>query len=91
LVLLEAMQHKLAIVATNEGGISSIIDDGETGFLVAQKNIQMLANKLQLLIEQPEIRLKMGENANLKYKKEFTLANFEANLVSILNKTISLC
>ncbi|SDW69704.1 Glycosyltransferase involved in cell wall bisynthesis [Flavobacterium degerlachei] len=91
LVLIEAMQHKLAIVATNEGGIMSMIDDGESGFLIKQKNIQMLANKLQILIEQPEIRLKMGENANFKYKNEFTLANFEANLVSILNKTISLC
>lgn len=34
LVLLEAMQHSVAVVSTDEGGIPDIVSDGETGYLV---------------------------------------------------------
>ena len=42
LVLLEAMQHSLPVVSTFEGGIPDIVDEGEAGFLVAQKNAEKL-------------------------------------------------
>lgn len=34
LVLLEAMQHGLPCISTNEGAISDIVDDGVTGYIV---------------------------------------------------------
>jgi glycosyltransferase involved in cell wall biosynthesis len=91
LVLLEAMQVSLPIISTDEGGISSIIEDGTTGFLVGQKNIKVLAEKIQMLIEQPELRVKMGKQGHKKYNEEFTFAKFEENLASILNKSIAKC
>ncbi|MGY5354880.1 glycosyltransferase family 4 protein [Wenyingzhuangia sp. IMCC45467] len=91
LVLLEAMQVSLPILSTNEGGISSIIEEGKTGFLIPQKNSKVLAEKLQILIEQPELRVKMGQEGFKKYNEEFILTKFEENLTSILNKTIAKC
>ena len=91
LVLLEAMQVSLPILSTDEGGISSIIEEGKTGFLIPQKNSKVLAEKLQILIEQPELRVKMGQEGFKKYNEEFTLAKFEESLTSILNKTIAKC
>ena len=49
LVNLEAMKHNLPIISTFEGGIPDIIKDGETGFLVPQKDSQALAQKLEIL------------------------------------------
>lgn len=89
LVLLEAMQFSLPIVSTYEGGIPDIVIEGETGFLVPQKDVKILADKLEMLIINPEIRIKMGEAARLKYEKEFTLSIFESRLKSILDNIIS--
>jgi glycosyltransferase involved in cell wall biosynthesis len=86
LVLLEAMQHSLPTTSTFEGGIRSIIDDGKTGFLVPQKDAKALAEKLELLMNNPELRKKMGEAGRAKYEQEFTLKEFEKRLKEILTK-----
>lgn len=47
LVLLEAMQHALPCVASEVGGISSIIHDGENGYLVEMNNPIALADSIE--------------------------------------------
>ncbi|MFB6341492.1 glycosyltransferase family 4 protein [Saccharicrinis sp. FJH62] len=84
LVLLEAMQSKLPIISTYEGGIPDIIDDGITGFLVPQKNVDLLAQKLELLINNESLRTEMGEAGLEKYKGSFTFDTFESSLSKIL-------
>ncbi len=88
LVLLEAMQHKLPIISTFEGGIRDIIENGETGFLIPQKNVEILADKLEYLIKNPELCVKMGEAGRKKYEKYFTLNIFENNMTKILHSII---
>jgi glycosyltransferase involved in cell wall biosynthesis len=84
LVLLEAMQHALPIVSTFEGGIADIVEDGITGFLVSQKDIEALANKLEIIINNPQLRKRMGTAGRSKYEQEFTLAIFENRFIDIL-------
>ncbi len=84
LVLLEAMQHSLPVVSTCEGGIPGIVEEGRTGFLVPQHDIQSLADRLELLINDPALRKQMGAAARVKYEREFTLAAFENRLKYIL-------
>lgn len=86
LVLIEAMSYSLPIISTFEGGIPDIIEDGVTGFLVTQKNVEMLAEKLELLINDPSLRQKMGAAGRIKYEQEFTLQKFENTLAEILNQ-----
>jgi glycosyltransferase involved in cell wall biosynthesis len=88
LVLLEAMQHSLPIISTFEGGIPDIVEDEVTGFLVQQKDAMTLANKLEILINNPEMRLQMGVAGREKYEKEFTLDTFETTLTYILNTVL---
>lgn len=88
LVLLEAMSYSLPVVSTFEGGIPDIVEDGVTGFLVLQKEAQALADKLELLIQNPDIRRQMGAAGRKKYEKEFTLEIFENRLVEILQDVI---
>lgn len=88
LVNLEAMQHSLPVISTFEGGIPDIVDDGVTGFLVPQKDVQALANKLEYLILNPEVRKLMGEAGLKKFKENYTLEIFENNLVNILKKEL---
>ena len=90
LVNLEAMQQSKPIVSTFEGGIPDVIEDGITGFLVPQKNATALAEKLELLITNPELRLQMGASGLEKYKREFTLEIFENRLSDILHEVIEM-
>lgn len=89
LVNLEAMQYNLPVVSTFEGGIPDVVEDGITGFLVPQKNVQILAEKLEILINNPQIRSQMGVAGRAKYEKEFTLATFEKTLTNILNAVLN--
>lgn len=88
LVNLEAMQYNLPIVSTFEGGIPDVVEDGVTGFLVPQQDASALANKLEILINDSELRKQMGFAGRAKYEKEFTLQIFEKKLQTILKQII---
>lgn len=84
LVLLEAMEYNLPCISTNEGGISAIIENNKTGYIVEQQNPQVLAEKIAFLIDHSEIRNKMGKAGREKFLKEFTLEIFENRMKEIL-------
>lgn len=89
LVLLEAMQHQLPCIATKEGGIPDIIEDGKTGFLINKKNPEILAGKLITLLNDKALCKQLGKNGREKYLKKFTLNSFEQTLKDILIKNLS--
>ncbi len=86
LVNLEAMQFSLPVVSTLEGGIPDVVEEGKTGFLVEKGNAKTFANKLEILINNEELRLQMGEAGKLRYDKHFTLRTFENSFSSIIHK-----
>lgn len=64
LVIIEAMACGVPVVAFDcENGPRSIIDDGETGFLIPPFDINGLAEKLMQLISDDNLRKKIGANA----------------------------
>lgn len=89
LVLLEAMSYSLPVVSTFEGGIQDIVEINKTGLLIKQRDINDLANKLEYLIKNPELYIKMGISGRLKYEREFTMTKFETRLEKILSEIIS--
>jgi len=88
LVLLEAMEYGLPCISTFEGGIPSVIINGETGILVDQKDSISLAKNLIFLIENPVLCNKMGIAGRERFLKYFTLEIFENRFTEILKKCI---
>ncbi|KOH46929.1 glycosyl transferase family 1 [Sunxiuqinia dokdonensis] len=88
LVILEAMQYSLPVISTFEGGIPDVIEDGITGFLVPQKDVEALASKLEFLINNPKVRHQMGAAGRQKFENEFKLEVFENRLTDILQQII---
>jgi glycosyltransferase involved in cell wall biosynthesis len=88
MVLLEAMAHGRAIVATPVGGIPSLVEDGVTGVLVPQGDAQALREAITRLLENPELRRKLGVAARARVQEvaswdrvvDETLAAYEAAL-----------
>lgn len=84
-VLLEAMQHSLPCISTDEAGIPDIIDDGKTGLIVPRKDSAALADAIEKLINDRGLCRQMGYEGRKKYEDKFTLAVFERNICRILN------
>lgn len=61
--LLEAMSSGIASIATNVQGNSELINDGDNGLLVDPKKPEKLAEKILYLVNNDELRRKLGKNA----------------------------
>lgn len=62
LVLLEAMASGLPVVGSDSGGIPEIVKDGYNGFLVEEKNIEELSDRINGLLDSDELRKKISTN-----------------------------
>lgn len=62
-VILEAMGCGLPIIASNVGGNNEIVSEGENGFLIEGDDIDTLAERLAELINNKELRVRMGERS----------------------------
>jgi glycosyltransferase involved in cell wall biosynthesis len=67
----EAMACGIPVVSTFHSGIPELIEDGQTGHLVAEKDVDGLAGKLIDLIGQPETWARLGQNARVKIESDF--------------------
>ncbi len=82
-VLMEAQSIGLPVVATDVGGISEIVADGKSGFLVSSQNFIGLASKLEYLIKYPEIWEGMGRYGREIVKKRYDIKKLNQRLVNI--------
>lgn len=64
--MLEALASGLPLIATNTGGTSELVEEGINGFIVKMKDTQDLANKIEILMKDEELRKKMGEASRRK-------------------------
>lgn len=85
LVLLEALKYGLAVISTNEGAISEIIDDGKNGYIVEKKSQEQLNTKLKELILDERKILEFSKNSREKFNKYYTTEIYEKNMLSVLN------
>jgi D-inositol-3-phosphate glycosyltransferase len=63
MVALEAMACGAPVVASQVGGLAYLVQDGVTGFTVAVDDAQALADRLALILTQPELRQKLSQQA----------------------------
>lgn len=72
LVILEAMAAKTPVVSTRAGGVTSIIKDGYNGYLVHARNATELADRINTLLADDQLRKKMAERAYELIVKKYT-------------------
>ena len=59
-VAIEALAAERPVVASRVGGVPDVVDDGESGFLVEVGDIEALADRLEQLARDPELRARLG-------------------------------
>ncbi len=67
--VLEAMALGLPVVSTNVGGLSYMLEDGKTAFLINDGDIKAMTDKVFRLIENPELSNKLSSNARKEVEK----------------------
>lgn len=70
--IVEAMRAGLPTIATSVAGVPESVRDGQTGYLVARGDTQMVAAAIADLIKNPERREGMGLAARARYVENFT-------------------
>ncbi|MEM9080119.1 MAG: glycosyltransferase family 4 protein [Verrucomicrobiota bacterium] len=70
-VLIEALAHRKAVVASGVGGIIDVIIDGETGLLVPEKDEAALASAIIRVLEDPALAQRLGEGGFNHVQKFF--------------------
>lgn len=71
-VIIEAMASGLPIITTDHAAISESVENGVNGIFVEKQNPRQIAEKIIYLIENADIRRKMGENSRRMYFDKFT-------------------
>jgi len=80
LVGLEAMSCGCPIIATRSLGFLELLQDGNTGVLIKTKSISAIVDSIRYLMENEELREKIGRNAikeSKKYQWDTITANYE--------------
>jgi len=67
--MLEALASGLPLLATNTGGTQELIEDGVNGFILRMKSAEDIAEKLEILIQNEELRKKMGKASREKAER----------------------
>jgi glycosyltransferase involved in cell wall biosynthesis len=67
----EASASGAVPIGTRHGGIPEIIDDGVTGFLVPERDVDALADRLGRLLDDPALRARMARAAREKMVREY--------------------
>jgi glycosyltransferase involved in cell wall biosynthesis len=86
--IVEAMSAGLPIISTDMGAITESVIDGVNGFIVEPKHPEQIAEKLELLLKDTELRKKMGEAGRDLYLANFTEAKMVERLMVVFNEII---
>jgi glycosyltransferase involved in cell wall biosynthesis len=71
--ILEAMAAGLPVVASDVGGVGELVQDGSTGLLAPAGDAGALAAAVQRLLDDPELRRRMGEAGRRRVAEQFDI------------------
>jgi D-inositol-3-phosphate glycosyltransferase len=84
MVALEAMACGTPVVASQVGGLAFLVQDGETGYVVPDGDPEALSERLRMLLSQPELRRKLGEQAAV-YAKNYAWTLIAGRVLEVYN------
>ena len=87
-VLIEALARGLPVLSTHHSGIPEVVEDGKSGFLAPERDVDILTEKLIYLIEHPEIWQDMGRAGRAYVEKYYDIYKLNNRLVEIYQRLL---
>ena len=86
LIYVEAMIFSKPIIACNVAAVPEVVKDGITGLLASVDDVNSLKQCLITLIENKNLREKMGKAGRERYEKLFTAERMVNDMLDYMNK-----
>lgn len=86
--VMEAMAMGLPVISTQHSGIPELVENGVSGFLVPERDVEALAEKLGYMIEHPEVWQKMGQAGRAYVEEHFDINKLNDQLVEIYQQLL---
>lgn len=86
--LIEACAVGRPIITCDSTGCRDTVDEGDNGFLIPPKDSRMLAERLRLLIEDSQLRIRMGRNSRKKAEAEFSVDDVVRKHIELYKKLV---
>ena len=88
--LMEAMAMEIPSISSPVSGIPELIEDGRNGLLVEEKNPLALADAIQRLMEDENLRRELGRKSREKVIREFDVDKSAEKLKNLFERSLSL-
>jgi colanic acid/amylovoran biosynthesis glycosyltransferase len=88
-VLMEALAQGLPVLSTEHSGIPEIVQNGESGFLVPERDVGALARKLRLLLDSPARWPVMGAAGRASMERTFDINRLNDELLEIYGRILA--
>jgi len=88
IVAKEAAACGVPVIGSRHGGLPEIIEDGVTGYLVPERDVETLAASLSKILTNGGLQQKMGRAARLKMEREYDIKQRMQELESIYSELI---
>lgn len=85
----EAMACEKPVVVTNVGGLPEVVENGVTGLIVPPANAEKLAEAIEKLIVNQELRITLGKQGRQRVEKLYNWENNLAAMTSIYNEVLT--
>ncbi|MFZ0390340.1 MAG: Stf0 family sulfotransferase, partial [Calditrichia bacterium] len=83
--LIEAQAAGLPVISTVHTGIPELVEDGSSGFLSGEKDIESIREQMEKLIGSPALRSQMSRKARALVESEFDISRLNDRLAAFLN------
>lgn len=81
----EAMAHKVPVVATDAGGVPEVVVNGEGGFCVSRRDVDTYAQCIIKLLKDENLRKEQGERGYKRYLNCFTAAAMSLKYAELIS------
>jgi colanic acid/amylovoran biosynthesis glycosyltransferase len=88
-VLMEAMARGLPVISTYHSGIPELVQDGVSGFLLRERDVDGLTEKLEHLITHPEMRDQVAAEGRKYVEENYNIDKLNDRLVEIYKETLT--
>jgi len=85
---LEAMWFRLPVISTHIAGVGEQIEDGRNGFLVPPSDSHAMAQKIKKLIDDPNMRRRMGEEGRKMVQERFSTRAYVDGIMRVYSRCI---
>ena len=86
--LLESMVMAKPVITTKVGWAPELVIDGENGLLVMPGDIERLAEKIDIVLDNPELSVEIGKKARETIESKCDIVKHASSILSVLEETV---